>query len=359
MTYRWLWITYVFMHPAKKIVLLGLAILPAIAPLSAQVSRTEPRGTPAASSTKPKRALHWWERRRPAAESAAAQLQLADQLRAAGRLRSAARHYRILTYAWPNAPEAPIAQFRYAGILQQRAQHQKAFDEYQYLLDTYAGFFPYEEALEQQYAIANHIATRQKRLLFVTYQDEEEAIPMFERLVATAPAWKRTAELQFRIARIYEKNQEYESAVDAYSAFQLRFPFSPQAEAALYGHARCWKLLADRYPDDAGLRGQAIAAQQLFLNAYPHSPPAETARMYLRELQVRQADDFYRQARLYDSMARRPNDYGAQAEQLLGAAKICYQRLEKEFPESRWHASAAARLAEIESRLPADLQEAP
>ncbi len=46
-------------------------------------------------------------------------------------------------------------------------------------------------------------------------------------------------------------------------------------------------------------------------------------------------------------MARHPGDYGAKAEQLLTAAGIYYQRLERNF-ESRWHATAAARLAEIE-----------
>ncbi len=348
------------MHSAGKISLLFLAVLLAAAPLSAQFSGTEPAGAgmPAVpAAAKSRRSLHWWERRQPAADNPTAQLQLADQLRAEGRLRSAARHYRILTFAWPNAPEAPMAQFRYAGILQQRAQYKRAFEEYQYLLDTYAGFFPYEEVLEQQYAIADHIATRRKRLLFVAYQDEAEAIPMFEQLVANAPSWKRAAELQFRVARIYEKDKEYELAVDAYSAFQQRFPLAPQAEAAFYSHARCWKHLADRHPNDASLREQAAAAQQLFLNTYPRSPLAETARMYLQELQLEQAGDFYRQARLYDSMARHPRDYGAQPEQLLSAAKICYQRLEREFPDSRWHASAAARLAEIDRRLQAAAQE--
>lgn len=348
------------MHSVKKISLLGLAMLLAAAPLSAQFSGAEPPGAgmPAApAAAKPRRALHWWERRQPAESTPTAQLKLADQLRAEGSLRSAARHYRILTFAWPNAPEAPIAQFRYAGILQQRGQYKQAFEEYQYLLDTYAGFFPYDEVLEQQYAIADHIATRRKRLLFVAYQDEAEAIPMFEQIVANAPAWKRAAELQFRIARIYEKNKEYELAVDAYGAFQQRFPLAPQAEAAFFGHARCWKHFADRHPNDASLREQAAAAQQLFLNTYPRSPLTETVRMYLQELQLEQAGDLYGQARLYDSMARHPGDYGAKAEQLLTAAGIYYQRLEREFPESRWHATAAARLAEIERRRQAAAQE--
>lgn len=347
------------MHPAGKICLILAGVLLAGAPLRAQFAGGDNSAAlqPAPVAAKPRRALHWWERRQPAADNPAAQLQLADQLRADGQLRGAARHYRILTFAWPNAPEAPVAQFKYAGILQERGKYQQAFDEYQYLLDTYAGFFPYDEVLEQQYVIADTIATRRKRLLFVSYQDEEEAIPMFEQLIANAPAWKRAAELQFRIARIYEKKQEYDLAVDAYGAFQQRFPLAPQAEAAFFGHARCWKLYADRHPNDASLREQAASAQQLFLNTYPRSPLIETVRMYLQELQIVQAGYLYQQARLYDSMSRHPGDYGTQADNLLTAAKISYQRLAREFPDSRWKDTAAARIDQIERRQQAAVLE--
>ncbi|MFN2352375.1 MAG: tol-pal system YbgF family protein, partial [Kiritimatiellia bacterium] len=152
------------------------------------------QGTAITAAAPKRRGLRWWERSRPAMTNAAEQLAFANALLEEGRLSSAARHYRILTYAWPNAPEAPMAQFKYAGILHQRGRYTKAFDEYQYLLDTYAGFFPYEKVLEEQYAIADRVATRRKRLLFIPYQDEAEAVPMFEQLLINAPRWPRAPE---------------------------------------------------------------------------------------------------------------------------------------------------------------------
>ncbi len=329
-------------------------IMMAIAtPLFAQFEALPNAAPHSTAANKPsnitRRSRHWWERRAPAKATAPEQLDYADQLLAEDRLSAAARHYRILTFAWPNSSEAPIAQFKYAEILQRREKYQKAFDEYQYLLDAYAGFCAYDAVLEQQYIIANTIATRHKRVLFVAYQDEEEAIPMFEQLIINAPSWHRAAELQFRIARIYEKNKQYDLALDAYAAFQRRFPFSTLLETAFFSELRCWYLYAQKKPNDANIRHGAISAQRVYLNAYPHSAKKDVVQAQLQELLLEEAGFLYQQARLYDNMSRHTK-VPAEINTMLIAAKTSYERLRQEFPDSRWSDMAAVRINLIERR---------
>lgn len=295
------------------------------------------------------RKLHWWEKRQPAAATPKDLLALADSLAEEGKLRSAATHYRALTYAWPDAKEASIAQFKYAGILHKQGKHKKAFDEYQYLLTTYAGFVPYDTVLEQQYAIAYEILNKRKRLLFFSYENEEEAIPMLEQIIANAPAWRLAPDLQYRIARIYEKNKSYDLALDSYSIFQHRHTGSPLKEEAYLGYARCWKKIADKSPRDSNAREQAINAQVLFLSSYPRSSATDTIRIYLLELKLQQASYLYQQARLYDIMSGHRYD-AAKTDKLLTAAYLCYERLLREFPESHWQNIAKERMDQIEQR---------
>ena len=202
----------------------GLAALALAATVAAVPTEAPPPAGEPAAETMKKHQLAWWESARVSQPTPGAQLAYADELRAQGRLIFASKQYRALTYAWPQAPEAPPAQYRYAQLLEERGKDQSAFEEYQYLLETYAGFVPYEEVLERQYGIADRRATEPRWFLLFSYTAPEDAIPLFETLIRNAPQWKRSAELQFRIARIYERKAQYDLALDAYEIYLQKYP---------------------------------------------------------------------------------------------------------------------------------------
>jgi len=293
-----------------------------------------------------RRDLSWWERYRPDEATPETQLALINKFKDTGHPIRASKACLALVNAWPESAQAPVAQLIYCRLLEQRGKPAKAFEEYQFLVEAYAGFFPYDEVMDRMYAIADGIATRDRYFLFFKFKTPEEAIPLFEMLIRNGTQWKRAAELQFRIARIYENIEQYDLAIEAYGIYHQRYPMSPLAEQALFGQGRCCYEYSLENPVALDLHENAVAVLQGFLDWYPYSDMAAEARMYLTELQRDLAGGLYGQAVLYDKTARFTSDKQEQRAGLV-AARICYERVIDEFPHSEWAGRAHARITEI------------
>ncbi|MDO9541768.1 MAG: tetratricopeptide repeat protein [Kiritimatiellia bacterium] len=304
------------------------------------------------AGTESKRIKHeqsWW-RGRPDRETPESQLAYADSLKNAGSIRKATSEYRVLVYTWPESPQAPVAQLNYAQLLAQRGKLIKAFDEYQFLIETYPGFFPFQEALERQYEIADKIATGHRYFLLFRYKTPEDAIPLFEKMIQSGPQWKKASELQFRIARIYEKTEQYDLAVDAYALYHQRYPMGPLAEQSFFGQAKCCYLYSRKHHNAADLRENAIATLKGFLDWYSKSDMAPQARRYLNELEADSAMLLYQQAQVYLKASHSADDQ-AETKKCLTGAKVSFQRLIYEFPNSRWADTAKAQIRQIDEQL--------
>jgi len=292
----------------------------------------------------------WWNRMHPKGESPETQLAYAESLKASGSIKSAMKEYCALVYKWPESSQAPVAQLNYAQLLEQRGKLKKAFDEYQFLIETYPGFFPFQEALERQYNIADKIAGQRRYFLLFKYEAPEEAIPLFEKMIQNGLQWKRSSELQFRIARLYEKTGQYDLAIDSYALYHQRYPMGPLAEQAFFGQAKCYYLYAKKHSNAADLRENAVVTLRGFLDWYPNSDMASQARRYLQELEMESAALLYEQAQVYLN-ATRNADGKKEVKQCLIGAKISFQRLIYEFPDSRWSDTARARIRQVDERV--------
>jgi len=300
----------------------------------------------------PKRIKHeqsWWTGR-PNRSSPELQLEYADNLKKSGSIRQATSEYRALVYSWPESPQAPVAQLNYAQLLERRGKLTKAFDEYQFLIETYPGSFPFQDVLERQYDIANKIATGRRYFLFFRYQSPEEAIPLFEKMIQNGLQWKRSSELQFRIARIYEKTEQYDLAIDAYALYHQHYPMGPVAEQSFFGQAKCCYLYSKKYRNAADLRENAIVTFRGFLDWYPQSDMAPQARRYLKELEMDSASLLYQQAQVYLNALSYADDR-EEKKKCLAGARIGFQRLIYEFPASRWADTARVQIRQIDERL--------
>ena len=293
---------------------------------------------------------HWWERLRPARETATEQLQYADELRENGDLKQASREYRALVFNWPKSPEAPVAQFNYADCLDRRELPEDAFRAYQFLVDVYSGFFSYDEVVARQVAAAGKIADRKRMFLFFKYSAPEEAIPFFEEIIKNCPRCNGVPELQCRVGKIHEKAGHYEQAAEAYHKYVRLFPDGPLAAQAGFGYAGCCYRVSQKSPNDKDLRAIARAALEYFLGSFPESGSALQAKAWLEELRMIQASACYNEALAYEKSAARTRD-AKQRAALLTAAKTVYERLIREHPGSRWAPVAQARLAHVAQEL--------
>jgi outer membrane protein assembly factor BamD (BamD/ComL family) len=271
----------------------------------------------------------------PAQKKPDAQLLFADQLLQAGRTKKAMKQYVALTIYWPEAKEAPVAQYQYAKLWDKKGKEYRAFDEYQRLFNRYPGQFPYDEVLNRQFEIATNLMYKKKGkfLFFHGFSAPERAIPMFQAIMTNAPQWNKSAETEYLMGRANELSLEYEAAIDNYMTVQNRYPGSTFAEAASFQTAYCYYLLSQESPNNEQILDAAWASMTLFLNYYPSSEKASLATEYRNTLYRARAKIAYEKATYYDKIVKRP-----------ASALIAYQSMVRQFPHSDWTALAQIRI---------------
>lgn len=277
--------------------------------------------------------FHWFLSARQ--DTPEAQLAYAHRLREAGDLSRASSQYKALTIYWPESPEAPQASYWLARTLEQRDQPDRAFDEYEYLIERYDAHYDYDDVLRRQFDLAVKLMKTPKArwLFFPGFMAPERAIPYLEKIAATGPGWRNADEAQYLIGAAYEQSHQEELAAVAYLTVENRFPDSPLAAEAAFHRAKCLYRLSQEAPNDDQLRIEALAAALSFEERYPDSPDRPIVETYRKALERARARSAFRVAQYYDSMADRPE-----------AALTEYERFIRQFPGSEWSGLARARI---------------
>ena len=285
--------------------------------------------------TAPKKKRPGFFLHRPAMDSPESQLAYADGLLARGRVVAARRQYNALVHEWHDTPDAVLAQMACARLYEERRRYDRAFDEFQYLIDNYSGQFPYEEALDHQYRIARYRMTARtlKILGLPGFSAPERAIPLLEQIVQNAPDWDKAPEAQVCVGRIHEADEQYELAIDAYDMVAYRYPMSAYAIEARLGVVDCLYRASVSAPRDKELCRRALSAASAFVRDYPGQEGNERARRHMAALRDQLAGLYYDVALFYDRTAKRPE-----------AALIAYRDFIKRFPSAQQASDVADRM---------------
>lgn len=268
-------------------------------------------------------------------DNPAEQLAYADQLRQHKKLRKARRHYKALIQRWPTSREAARAQYMYAGLLHAAGKMRPAAEQYEYLLENYTEYFPYERTLEQLFQIGVYFLEKRKArfLMFSGFAAPERAIPIFEAVLQYGPEWEKADEAQYTIGRAYQLTHDLESAITAYAATQFRYPQSAWAEEAAFYEAQCLYLLSKERPYNLDKAHAAWASFNQFLQKYSASTHVEEAASYRQQLTRKRAKISYEKALFYDKDGKSPE-----------AALRAYRQFMESFPDSEWTAWVEERI---------------
>jgi len=279
---------------------------------------------------------------RPAKDTPAGQMEFARKLLVEGRQKAAMKQFNAIVHQWHTSPEAPVAQLEYARILYDRKKYKAAFDEFQYLIDNFTGQFPYDEALDKQFRIANYYMTAKRMdfLFFPGFKIQEQALPLFEKIVKNAPAWTNAVDSQYNIGLIHEYMKDYDKAVSEFDALRFRYPHSPRAADAAFRRAYCLYLLAEDNPRDEAICRRALSALAGFLADHPRHESIGMAQQYRDKLDDRLANMYYELAVFYDKTPGKQK-----------AALIAYEDFARRFPSSKVAGEVAARIETLKVEL--------
>jgi outer membrane protein assembly factor BamD len=212
-----------------------------------------------------------------------------------------------LVQRWPLSDYAGRAQYLLARSYEARKMDERAFKEYQKLIEKYPRAENYQDALQRQFEIANRFLAGQWFKLWgyvPIFPSMDKTAQMYEKMIKNAPYSDIAPQVQMNIGKAREKQREYRMAVDAYSTAADRYRDRPVAADALFKAGLTYQRQAREAEYDQSVAGKAIATMTDFIALYPDDPRAVQARQIIEELRREEARGSYTIARYYEKRGR-------------------------------------------------------
>lgn len=266
----------------------------------------------------------------------------------------ALRAARRVVKVWPLSDYAPQAQYLVGRCHEEKHHYEKAFKEYQKILEKNPKVPNYTEILRRQYAIADrYLAGRWFRLwgYIPVFPSMERTAEMYTKIVKNGPYSEIAPEAQMKIGEAYEKKKiigikapDYPAAAKAYETAADRYHDRPQiASDALYREGVAQNNQANTAEYDQSTAGQAIATFTYFMALYPDDTRVPETQQRVTTLRSEQAKGSYRIAQFYEKYRRsKPK-----------AALVYYNEVLLLDPNSEYATLAKQRIAELLKRVEA------
>jgi outer membrane assembly lipoprotein YfiO len=253
---------------------------------------------------------------------------------------------RRVVKVWPLSDYAPQAQYLLARCYEAKGQDEKAFNEYQTMLQKYPKAVNYEEILQRQYEITNRYLAGQWFKLWDTVPVPpwisaamDRTAGMYEKLVRNGPYSEVGPQAQMKLGATRDKQEDYPLAVKAYELAADRYHDRPQLAADAIFHAGLSRQKEARSAEyDQGAAGQAISLFTEFIALYPNDPRVAQAQKIIAALKAEQARGSFETAKFYERYKR------------WNGALVYYNEVLVQDPNSPYAAAARHRLDELKRR---------
>ena len=259
-----------------------------------------------------------------------------------------AAHYALAR--WPDSDYAPQAQYLVARSYEAKGEAEKAFKEYQKLLEKQPKFGNFDEIRRRQYEIANlFLAGKLFKLwgYIPFYRSMERTAKMYGDIVKTGPYSEVAPQAQLNIGTAHEKQKalwfkspDYPAAVQAYDLAADRYHDQPKiASEAIYRAGSAYQKQAQTPDRDQGTAGQAIAKFTDFMALYPNDTRVPQAQQIISSLKGAQARGNFNIAQFYEKRKR------------WDGARIYYNEVLLQDPNSPYAAEARQRIDQLKQRI--------
>lgn len=155
-----------------------------------------------------------------------------------------------------------------------------------------------------------------------------QAIQLFENLFVQYHGKEHAEDIAWRYATALEKIKDYYTAGYQYKNFFKRYPYSANAEEALFRAAMCKYYESPEYNLDQSQTKEAIAEFESYVDRYPQSTHVPEINKYLDELRGKLMRKDYEIA------------YGYYETEQYNAAYVSLGRFLNEYPDSPYKEQA-------------------
>lgn len=254
-------------------------------------------------------------------------------------LKSARRTVRV----WPLSDYAPQAQYLVGRSYEGKGNLEKAFKEYQRLLEKHPKFPQYQEVVERQYEIANRfLAGRRFRLwgFLPLFKSMDKTSDMYAKVVRNGPFTPTAPQAQMKIGAAREKQKNYPLAVRAYEVAADRYHDQSEiASLALYKAGLAYQKQAKRAEYDQSAAGSAINTFNDFITLYPDDARVAESQKIIDSLRTEQARGNFQTAQFYEKRKK------------WGGALVYYNEVLLLDPNSNYATEARKKIDDLKTRM--------
>jgi outer membrane protein assembly factor BamD len=250
---------------------------------------------------------------------------------------------------WPLSDYAPRAQYLLGRCYEATHQDERAFKEYQKLIEKYPKAENYQEVLHRQFEIANRFLAGQWFKLWgyiPFFPSMDRTAGLFEKVIKNGPYSDVAARAQMNVGAAREQQvsffnrvDPFREAVKAYERAADRYHDKPAiASEALFKAGFAYYKQAKKAEYDQSVAGQAISTFDDFMTLYPDDPRAREAQSLKGALKTEQSRGSFEVARFYEKKKR------------WQGALIYYNEAYLRDPNSQYAEQARQRIDAIKKR---------
>ena len=212
---------------------------------------------------------------------------------------------------WPFSDYAPRAEYLLARCDEAAKKDERAFKEYQKLIEKYPKSANYDEVLERQFAICGRFLEGERFKLWniiPTLPSMEKTVKLYEQLIKNGPYSDVAPQSQMNIGAAREKQSRFlnenEPLIQAAKAYDIaadRYRDRPKiASEAMFKAGLAYDKQARTAEYDQSTAGKAIDTFQDFKTLFPDDPRTSEGDKLIGELKNEQARGNYEIARFYE-----------------------------------------------------------
>jgi outer membrane protein assembly factor BamD len=242
-----------------------------------------------------------------------------------------------LASAFPNSRLAAEGVY-YAGLSwEQKGDLAKAADNFQKLIDHYPYSDRIKDAVKREFDIAGQFASgaKMKVLGIPVLNGQDKALELYKHIVKNAPFGSYGDHAQYQIGEVLKMQGAWEDAQKAFQTVVDEYPNSQLVTQARYQIAYCSMQAsqAAQYNDQSASR--AIEEFEGFKKNFPQDQQSVEADESIKALRAKKAQTSFETAAFYDKNKK------------YGSAKVYYQEVVTQYPESALAERAKKRLSEL------------
>jgi outer membrane assembly lipoprotein YfiO len=253
----------------------------------------------------------------------------------------AASEFRKLIKHYPRAREAAEAQFYLGRILEEQGRLFDAYKAYQMVIDKYPFSDRFPEIIAKEFAVGNRLLEGEQDksgFLGGVLGSSYDPVEVFQTIIKNSPYGEYAAPSQYKIALYLQEKRLYQEARDEFEKVINDYPDSEWAKAAQYQLAITDAKRSRGAAYDQKVTQIAIEQFKEFVKDNPDAELSDNAQAKINELREKEAENNFITAAYYE----RRKQYQA--------ARIYYDGIVQEFPDTQWAQKAQERLREIAAK---------